>query len=229
MEQKTRKKHHYFIFIITSALIPALFAIYAYNFPTTMSLFDKKINELSAFVGKEENFSFFSDFSEASGRAINKVLYFYEIIKDNIDGIYDNAKPINSFIISSGAKHPTKSWNITSQFGKRKSPFTGRQEMHSGIDIAAAEGSFVYPSWPGKIIETGYDDIYGNYIIIRHSKDFFTKYCHLSKITAHENEFINIDEIIGKVGNTGYSTGSHLHLEVIIEGRKIDPLECFEL
>ncbi|MBR3610855.1 MAG: M23 family metallopeptidase [Oscillospiraceae bacterium] len=194
-----------------------------------MSLFDKKINELSAFWGIEENFSVFSDFSEASGKAINKVLYVYETIKDNIEGIYDNAKPINSFILSSGAKQPIKSWDITSQFGKRKSPFTGRQEIHSGIDIAAAEGSFVYPSWPGKIIETGYDDIYGNYIIIRHSEDFFTKYCHLSKITADENEFINIDEVIGKVGSTGYSTGSHLHLEVIIEGRKIDPLECFEL
>ena len=74
-----------------------------------------------------------------------------------------------------------------------------------------------------------FDEIYGNYIVVEHSDGFLTKYCHLSKITANENDYVFANDKIGEVGSTGRSTGNHLHFEVIIEGRKIDPMECFDI
>ena len=71
--------------------------------------------------------------------------------------------------------------------------------------------------------------IYGKYIIMEHSKGFFTKYCHLSEITVKKGDFVLSGSKIGEAGSTGRSTGSHLHFEVIIDGRNIDPKECFEL
>lgn len=229
MEQKIKKKHHYFLSVFVIILIFAAESFYAYKFPATMELLDKEVNEVFSLTEKEEKCTFFSEFSSFAGKIINGTEYWIEVIKDNIEGKFENTKKISAFIISSAAKFPLENKNITSEFGKRTNPVSGKAEIHSGIDIAAAEGSNVFPAWPGKIIKTGYDEIYGNYVLIEHADGFFSKYCHLSGILMKENDFVNIATAIGKAGNTGWSTGSHLHFEVEIDGIKIDPLECFAI
>lgn len=228
MEQKVKKKKHLFrAVIIISAVLIFLF-YYAYKFPVTMELIDKKINETFKVTENETYFTLFTDFSDFSKKAVNKTIYYIEIIKDNIDGIYKNTKKVSEYIFTSAAKFPLKDINITSLFGERINPITGNREIHKGIDSASPEGTLVFPLWPGEIYETGYDNIYGKFVIIKHSDDFYTKYCHLSDIMVLNNEFVTCESVLGKTGSTGFSTGSHLHFEVDIEGIKIDPMECFE-
>ncbi len=229
MEQKTKKKHHFAAFAILILLIFSAVTVYAYKFPVTMELFDKEVNKILSSAEIEENCTVFSDFSSFAAKIVNGAIYWYEVIKENLSGTFDDSKQIPAFIISSAADFPIKSKNITSLFGERINPVSGKSEIHSGIDIASPDGTEIHTAWPGTIKETGFDEIYGNYIVIEHSPEFYTRYCHLSEISVNENDFVNIDIGIGKAGNTGWSTGSHLHFEVEIDGTKIDPMECFGL
>jgi hypothetical protein len=202
---------------------------YSASFPVTMELMDSKVADILGFIGMEKDFEAFSKFSVFSKNIINKTEYWIEIIKENIEKATTETKKIPSVLITCAAKFPCENGYITSNFGKREDPFSKEEAFHSGIDIAAEKGSEIKTAWPGKISKTGFDNIYGKYIIVEHSKEFFTKYCHLSKICIRENNFINAGEKIGEAGNTGRSTGSHLHFEVIIDGFNIDPMECFEI
>ena len=201
---------------------------YAYFFPATMKLFDKNINRLLVLTKQDMICSFFEDYSDFAKKSIDSILYKIETIIYNIENNYEENKKIPLVVFSCLADFPLENRAVASDFGSRKDPFSGKEDFHTGIDIAAEEGSNVTAVWPGKIKETGFDDIYGNYIIVEHSKDFYTKYCHLSKICVMKNEYVLAKEKIGEAGNTGRSTGSHLHFEVIVNGIKIDPLECFE-
>ena len=229
MDEKTKKKGHYLLTLVAILMLFSGIIVYAYNFPSTFELFDKKINEFIELSGKEGNIKVFTAFYEFSEKAVNESIYWVEVITDNIKGTFDGIKPVPSFIMSCAAYYPTDFGSITSLFGKRKDPFSGENSVHSGIDIAVSEGSGVLSAWPGRISETGFNAIYGNYVMIEHSKNFYTKYCHLSKICAERGDMINAKEKIGEAGSTGRSTGSHLHFEVIIDGRNVDPMECFEL
>ncbi len=220
------KKKHYFIkTVLVLALIFGFFT-YAYNFPRTMELLDEKINTVAAFSGKETDIKVFEGCHEFAEKTVNEILYYIEVIKYNIKENFPEKGELPSVIFTCLGNFPTESRNITSNYGERVNPILEKEEVHTGIDIAAALGSDITASWPGAVKETGFSKIYGNYVIVEHSKDFFTKYCHLSKISVAENEFITAGEKLGEAGSTGLSTGSHLHFEVIVEGIKIDPREC---
>ena len=105
----------------------------------------------------------------------------------------------------------------------RKSPFTGKSTYHAGIDLAAPTGSPVYACTAGKVTETAYSKIYGNYILIRHDDGRESLYGHLSKVKARLYEKVKSGTIIGYVGSTGLSTGPHLHFEVREQGKAKDP------
>jgi len=113
---------------------------------------------------------------------------------------------------------------IVSNFGYRNDPFTGEYKMHEGIDISAPTGTPVYASADGIVIFTGYKEGYGLEVEISHQNGIITRYAHLSRILVSPGQKIKRGEIIGKVGSTGKSTGSHLHYEVIINGRPVNPL-----
>ena len=227
MEKK--KKHHFFIKFLFFIIIFSAVTFYAYSFPVTMDLIDKNINKIIVYSGGDFSCSVFSDFSDFAIKTVNKAVYVLEIIKSNFEEMKYNAENITPVVFSSFGDFPVGTKTVSSDFGKRKDPITGKDDIHTGIDIPAAEGNTVTSSWPGKIAETGYDKIYGKYILIEHSKGFFTKYCHLSRINVEKNEFVLANEKIGEAGNTGRSTGSHLHFEVIVDGRKIDPMECIKI
>ena len=112
---------------------------------------------------------------------------------------------------------------ITSQFGPRENPVTGKSDWHTGVDIAAAEGTAISAAWPGVVCDVASDSIYGNYIVIDHG-GFKTRYCHCSRIAASEGMRLRQGETAAFCGSTGMSTGPHLHFELIVGGRCADPM-----
>lgn len=114
---------------------------------------------------------------------------------------------------------------ISSEFGKRKNPFSGEMKNHNGIDLAAAEGTPVYAIKDGAVyaaIEK--DPEFGNYIILSHDLGKMTSvYAHLSKITVDRYQYVKKGDVIGYVGQTGKATGPHLHFEIRTGGKAEDP------
>jgi murein DD-endopeptidase MepM/ murein hydrolase activator NlpD len=118
---------------------------------------------------------------------------------------------------------PIPRGRVTSMFGIRRDPFTGRPEFHTGIDIGAPEGTGVHAARDGEVSETGSNDILGNYVVIDHPGGYQTVYGHLSVIGVTMNERVTAGAVVGAVGRTGRATGPHLHFEVKRKGRVTDP------
>ena len=114
---------------------------------------------------------------------------------------------------------------VSSEFGKRKNPFSGEMKNHNGIDLAAAEGTPVYAIKDGSVyaaIEK--DPEFGNYIILSHDLGKMTSvYAHLSRITVDRYQYVKKGDVIGYVGQTGKATGPHLHFEIRTGGKAEDP------
>lgn len=108
---------------------------------------------------------------------------------------------------------PARGW-ITSRFGYRISPFTGRPSMHTGLDIAAAPGSPVYAPADGLVTFAGYDEGYGKMVTVDHGHGYQSRYGHLANFYVQVGQRVSRYDIIASVGNTGRSTGPHLHYEV---------------
>ncbi len=117
---------------------------------------------------------------------------------------------------------PTEGW-VTSTFGYRKSPFTGHRELHKGLDISAPTGTPVYATATGTIIREGLSQGYGKNIMIDHGNGVVTRYAHLSRYAVKKGQVIKRGELIAYVGNTGRSTGPHLHYEVRLNGIPVNP------
>lgn len=117
---------------------------------------------------------------------------------------------------------PAKGWK-TSDFGFRVDPYTGLQQMHNGRDISANIGTPVIATADGQVVWSGPQGAYGNVIMIDHGHNLTTLYAHLSELGAKVGESVKRGALIGKVGNTGRSTGPHLHYEVRVGGVPQDP------
>lgn len=112
---------------------------------------------------------------------------------------------------------------VSSRFGMRPDPFTGRQEFHSGLDIAAPEGTPVRAAREGTLSEIGFSEPLGNYIVVSHPGGWETVYGHLSAIHGTLKGNVQAGQEIGLVGRTGRATGPHLHFEVRRKGSATDP------
>jgi murein DD-endopeptidase MepM/ murein hydrolase activator NlpD len=113
---------------------------------------------------------------------------------------------------------------ITNYFGPEVHPFTNQWYLHKGIDLAYRRGKEVVSSANGKVVERKYDPKgFGNYIVIRHAYGFATKYAHLDNVYVEEGDVVTQGQKIGTMGNTGWSTGPHLHFEVRIGSQVVDP------
>ena len=111
---------------------------------------------------------------------------------------------------------------VTSPYGYRIDPFTRKRKMHSGMDFRASSDK-VYAMMPGKVLKVGYDKVSGNYITLQHGS-ITVSYCHLSQVLKNKNEFVTVGETVGVTGNTGRSTGEHLHLTCKIKDKKVNPM-----
>lgn len=116
---------------------------------------------------------------------------------------------------------PLKQVKVTSPFGMRLHPVYHKRMMHNGIDLAA-RFEYVYSMLPGTVTSIGYDERSGHYLIIT-SGTFSISYCHLSKVYVRQGDFVSAGDIICKSGNTGASTGPHLHLGIKKDGKAINP------
>lgn len=127
------------------------------------------------------------------------------------------------YYVSVSPVMPVKNARITSRFGYRTNPISGRYGFHTGLDLAAPEGTVAAAAFYGTVEQTGESDVWGKYVLMRHSDRLETYYCHLSEIYVSEGSVIRQGETVGLVGSTGWSTGPHLHFEVRIGGVRVDP------
>lgn len=117
---------------------------------------------------------------------------------------------------------------LSSPYGWRSSPITGKRTFHGGIDMACATGNAVYAVLDGTVSATGYNATYGNYVIITHHSGYKTLYGHLSAITCKKGNFVYTTTQIGRVGSTGASTGPHLHFTVYKYNKTVNPLSLIQ-
>ncbi|GMO57205.1 MAG: M23 family metallopeptidase [Termitinemataceae bacterium] len=120
-------------------------------------------------------------------------------------------------------RFPLDKWHLTSPFGMRVSPISGRAGLHKGLDMAAPAGSAVFAARDGTVKETGYNGIYGNFVTIAHEGGWISLYGHLSQIDTVSGSTVKAGQVIGKVGSTGLSTGPHLHFELRQSNKALDP------
>ena len=117
--------------------------------------------------------------------------------------------------------YPLKSIKVTSPYGYRRDPITGKQSWHNGLDLRA-KNEPAYAMMDGIVEKVGYDNRSGNYVTLRHG-NYRVSYCHLSSIIVRKGEYVYPGIIVGVTGDTGRSTGSHLHLTCKKDGRSINP------
>jgi murein DD-endopeptidase MepM/ murein hydrolase activator NlpD len=112
---------------------------------------------------------------------------------------------------------------LTSPFGWRNDPISGVRRYHAALDLAAPIGTPIKAAMDGRVSTVGFNGTYGKFIIVSHSGGFQTMYAHLSVTSVTQGSPVNQGTKIGEVGNTGYSTGPHLHFAVYKNGRAVDP------
>ena len=170
--------------------------------------------------------------------------YVKEPVKDMVRSMHQSLDVLNEDIITGNqVKHklfqyledqkvllsstpsiwPTKGW-LSSRFGYRISPFTQRKEMHKGLDISPRLNTPIVAPADGIVIKTGWNGSFGRMISIRHGNGYITKYAHLNKILVKKGQTVKRGDKIGLVGQTGRSTGPHLHYEVHLKGVPVNPL-----
>ncbi len=177
---------------------------------------DIKYLGIGGYIKNEDSISNLSFETDNLKRLISSELKDVEKVSKIVSEKRDELRRIPSIIPSSGI--------IISNFGYRTDPFTGEYKLHEGIDIAAPIGTPVYASADGRVIFSGYKEGYGLCIEISHENGIITRYAHLSRSLVSIGQKIKRGEIIGKVGSTGRSTGSHLHYEVIVNGIPRNPM-----
>jgi murein DD-endopeptidase MepM/ murein hydrolase activator NlpD len=153
-----------------------------------------------------------------------KKYYRYQSPDDNIVDYYDETgKSAKKFLV----RKPVSEGIITSPFGDRKDPVVNIFRMHTGVDWGTAMGTPIFASGNGEIEKIGLEGGYGKYVRIRHANGYETAYGHMSAFARNleEGSHVRQGQVIGYVGSTGLSTGPHVHYEILINGRFVDPMK----
>ena len=152
-----------------------------------------------------------------------KKFYRFQSPDDGIVDYYDESgKSAKKFLV----RKPVADGIMRSGFGIRRHPILGYTKMHTGVDWAGPTGTPVYASGNGTIEKAGWESGYGKYIRIRHTNGYETAYGHMSAFARgmEEGQHVRQGQVIGFMGSTGLSTGSHLHYEILVNGRFVDPM-----
>lgn len=147
-----------------------------------------------------------------------------ENLKASMETTLTRAQYVREQVDSYPNYWPTEEHYITSGFGYRSDPFTGRLRFHAGIDIAGKKGDGVFSAADGVIVESGFDRAYGNFVIVEHLHNLRTVYMHLDSIEAKIGDEVVRGEKIGTMGSSGRSTGTHLHFQVLQHEQAVSPL-----
>ena len=146
-------------------------------------------------------------------------LYRYESADGNVDYYGPDGQSTKKTLM----KTPINGARLSSGFGMRRHPVLGYSKMHKGLDFAAPTGTPIYAAGDGVVKKAGRLGAYGNYVRIRHRSDLDTAYAHMSKISVKNGERVKQGQIIGYVGTTGRSTGPHLHYEILVSNKHVNP------
>lgn len=197
------------------------------------NLYDSKIAQS---LGIAEDYKFTRNWSELTKRSFMLSYdyaafdYKYQILKNfvrdlelKVHEIDKNLLDKDSILKSTPSSLPVRGW-VTSYFGQRLSPVAGVIKMHEGIDIGAPSGTKITAPADGIVTFSGNKPGFGNFVQIDHGYGIETLYAHASQTIARSGQRINRGTPIALVGNTGYSTGPHLHYEVRVNGIAVDPL-----
>ena len=142
--------------------------------------------------------------------------------KKSFESLFNNLEDQRNLLASTPAIRPTDGW-ISSKFGYRTSPFTGLREFHQGLDIATRAGTPIIATADGVVIFAGTKGLMGKLIVIDHGYGMVTRYAHIHKMLKKRGDAVKKGDTIALVGNTGRSTGSHLHYEVHLNGTPVNP------
>jgi murein DD-endopeptidase MepM/ murein hydrolase activator NlpD len=152
-----------------------------------------------------------------------KKFYRFQSPDDGLVDYYDESgKSAKKFLV----RKPLVAGIMRSSFGIRRHPILGYTKMHTGVDWAAPSGTPIYAAGNGVIEKAGWESGYGKFILIRHNNGYETAYGHMSAYARgmDEGKRVRQGQVIGFVGSTGLSTGSHVHYEIRINGRFVDPM-----
>lgn len=134
-------------------------------------------------------------------------------------------RDLKDVLMALPTRYPVDDYYVSSRFGMRNHPISGRPRFHAGVDLVTRSDDRVFPAKEGKVVLARDYHTYGKTIILRHERGIETLYAHLDKIFVEEGQEVDFDTVIGHVGNTGASTGKHLHFEVTVGGFPVDPLK----
>lgn len=157
---------------------------------------------------------------------LDKLLRQARFENDNFGEIYSSLSERKKILDHTPSVRPSAGY-LSCGFGMRIDPFTGRRQLHRGVDLAVDIGTPVYATAKGVVSGVKRDVGLGKLIEINHGYGYKTVYAHLSRISVKRGQHVERGQIIGAVGNTGYSTGPHLHYEVHYQGRAKNPLNYF--
>jgi murein DD-endopeptidase MepM/ murein hydrolase activator NlpD len=150
--------------------------------------------------------------------------YRYQTTDDNVVDYYDETgKSAKKFLV----RKPVSDGTITSGFGGRNHPILGYTKVHTGVDWGSSSGTPIFAAGNGVIEKADWEGGYGKYIRIRHANGYETAYGHMSAFARgmEQGKKVRQGQVIGYVGSTGLSTGAHLHYEILINGRFVDPMK----
>lgn len=154
---------------------------------------------------------------------IDRALKNSQLREQGVLQLWDQLSERQGLLTSTPSIKPTKGW-YTSRFGYRTDPYTNRPEMHSGLDMSAPPGTPVYAPADGVVAYVGYEAGLGKIVSIDHGFGVLTRYAHNSRVFVEQGQKVHRWDVISNVGNSGRSTGPHLHYEVRIHGIAVDPI-----
>jgi murein DD-endopeptidase MepM/ murein hydrolase activator NlpD len=146
-----------------------------------------------------------------------------ELLESRLHVVRDNVEKRNALAEATPSIWPAHGW-LSSTMGPRTDPVNGGRDYHAGLDIAGDRGQPVYATAAGTVTQAGYQGAYGNLIVLDHGFGLQTRYGHLSGFSVKRGERVKRGDVIGRLGATGRATGTHLHYEVLANGKLLNPL-----
>jgi murein DD-endopeptidase MepM/ murein hydrolase activator NlpD len=178
----------------------------------------------------------FAGFSPSFGtggpsREVSDSKHVFEKFQDRSDRLLklsQDLQALQALLDCAPLAPPVDYYNLTSKYGNRKDPFTKKPDWHEGVDLGAWPGTRVLATAPGVVTHAGYKGGFGRFVLIDHGCGIETAYGHLKKIYVKKGDTLDYRDTLGEVGSTGRSTGPHVHYEVRIQGKPVDPYQLIE-
>jgi murein DD-endopeptidase MepM/ murein hydrolase activator NlpD len=153
---------------------------------------------------------------------VQELLLASNVQHQNLDNLVLALEQKRDMLLCTPSVIPVDGW-ISSRFGYRTSPFTNGKEFHRGLDISAPKGTEIISPAKGRVTFTGWKGSLGRVVVIDHGYGIVTRYAHVNKSLVNKGDWVARGDVIAQVGNTGRSTGSHLHYEVHVHGIPVNP------